>query len=112
MPSVAIRSGAGTRRLGGSDTSLLLIGGQTIRTGRLAVVAADMPGITTALIARLAQWLPRHQAIVPRTARGYHPWCTASVREVHVVVEQRLSEGQLDKRGLLDARRSHSAHGR
>jgi molybdopterin-guanine dinucleotide biosynthesis protein A len=86
----------GVGPLGGLDAALA-----AAQHDVLVVLACDLPGITTALLAELLRLLPGHQAVVPRTSSGYHPLCAAYTRDVHLHVRRRLSEGVLDMRGLL-----------
>src|SRR3954451_17907205 len=45
------------------------------RHPELVLLACDMPWVTAPFLAFLAEQFGDHEAVVPRTERGYHPLC-------------------------------------
>jgi molybdopterin-guanine dinucleotide biosynthesis protein A len=66
------------------------------------LVACDMPYITSAFAAHLAELTKEADAVVPYTERGYHPLCAAYTRACLEPVTRRLLSGQLQMTALLD----------
>ena len=82
--------------LGGLDAALAA--GDDV----VAIVACDMPFITTAFLRHLLDLAREADAVVPRTERGYHPLCAAYTRACLPAVARRLAEGRLAMTGLLE----------
>jgi molybdopterin-guanine dinucleotide biosynthesis protein A len=83
--------------LGGLDTALA-----EARYPEVLLLACDMPFVTTDLLAFLARLTSEADAVVPRTARGFHPLCAAYKQTCRPVVARRLTAGHLALAGLLD----------
>ncbi len=66
------------------------------------VLACDMPFVTTPFLQYLLTLNPEADAVVPRTARGYHPLCAVYARACHTAVLGRLSKHQGAVRGFLE----------
>jgi len=70
---------------------------------RVLVLATDLPLMTPDLLLALVAW-PEADAVVPRGADGRHPLCALYRREpVLRAANERLADGRLQLRGLLDA---------
>lgn len=70
---------------------------------RVLVVATDLLLLTPDLLLALVAW-PEADAVVPRTRDRSHPLCALYRREaVLPIARSRLSAGELDLAGLLDA---------
>ena len=69
----------------------------------LIVVACDMPNLDPALLRFMADGLNGHDAVVPRTERGYHPLCAVYAQSCRPAVQDRLQRGQLRMTDLLAA---------
>jgi molybdopterin-guanine dinucleotide biosynthesis protein A len=119
MASAAILAGGRASRFGGRDKSALVVGGRSIldrqveelaqvaddvmlvigeeaaRHDALLLVACDMPFITARLLGHLLALTAEANAIVPRTARGYHPLCAAYTRACQPAIAVRLDRRQL-----------------
>ena len=83
--------------LGGLDAALA-----AARDDVVAVVACDMPFVTSAFLKHLLDLAREADAVVPRTERGYHPLCAAYTRACHPVVARRLADRRLKMTGLLE----------
>lgn len=86
--------------LGGLDTAL-----RAMRDDVLLVVACDMPFVTSALFAHLLAQAKDVDAVVPRTARAYHPLCAVYTAACRAVVRRHLDARQLAVRTILEALR-------
>jgi molybdopterin-guanine dinucleotide biosynthesis protein A len=82
--------------LGGLDAALDAASGDIV-----ALVACDMPFVTARLFRFLLSLAGEADAVVPRTARGYHPLCAVYTRACHPAVQRRLVEGRLAMAGLF-----------
>jgi molybdopterin-guanine dinucleotide biosynthesis protein A len=83
--------------LGGLDAALA-----AARDDVVAIVACDMPFVTSAFLTRLVDLARDADAVVPRTERGYHPLCAAYTRACHPAVARRLADRRLTMSGLLE----------
>jgi len=83
--------------LGGLDAALA-----AARDDVVAIVACDMPFVTSAFLNHLLDLAREADAVVPRTERGYHPLCAAYTRACHPAVARRLADRQLKMTGLLE----------
>lgn len=86
FPDLVAAGGA----LAGLYSALLLATGPVV-----VVLAGDMPFVSAALLRRLADLEPGDDAIVPRTADGWHPLCAAYRRSVAARLKARLDRGRL-----------------
>lgn len=59
------------------------------------VIACDMPYLSTPFLECLLTLTRDADAVVPHTARGYHPLCAAYTRACLAPVAARLAEGRL-----------------
>lgn len=82
--------------LGGLHTALL-----EARCDLTIVVAGDMPYISAPLLRHLLALVGDADAVVPRTARGYHPLCAVYTRACVETIAQQLAEGRLKMTDLL-----------
>jgi len=83
--------------LGGLDAALA-----AARDDVVAIVACDMPFVTTAFLKHLLALAHEADAVVPRTERGYHPLCAAYTRACLPAIARRLADGRLKMTGLLE----------
>ena len=83
--------------LGGLDAALA-----AARDDVVAIVACDMPFVTTAFLNHLLDLAREADAVVPRTERGYHPLCAAYTRACHPAIARRLADRRLKMTGLLE----------
>jgi molybdenum cofactor guanylyltransferase len=83
--------------LGGLDAALA-----AARDDVVAIVACDMPFVTSAFLNHLLDLAREADAVVPRTERGYHPLCAAYTRACHPAVARRLADRRLKMTGLLE----------
>lgn len=83
--------------LGGLEAALAAAKGD-----RLVVVACDMPFLSTALLAHLADLAVEVDAVIPRTDRGYHPLCAVYTRACLAAVARRVAAGHLRMTELVD----------
>jgi molybdenum cofactor guanylyltransferase len=83
--------------LGGLDAALA-----AARDDVVAIVACDMPFVTSAFLKHLLDLAREADAVVPRTERGYHPLCAAYTRACHPAVARRLADRRLKMTGLLE----------
>lgn len=81
MPDLVENGGA----LGGLYSALLLA-----PTAVVVVLASDMPFVTGDLLRRLAEIGEDSDAVVPRTAEGWHPLCAGYRRRVAWRIKARL----------------------
>jgi len=82
--------------LGGLHTALLATGSDVT-----LVVACDMPYVSGAFLAHLAELADNVDAVVPETERGYHPLCAAYTRGALEPVARRLAAGRLKMTELI-----------
>ena len=71
------------------------------RESTVIVIACDMPNIAAPLLAYLAGLAGDADAVVPQTARGYHPLCAAYTRACIEPLARRLADGRLKMIDLL-----------
>jgi molybdopterin-guanine dinucleotide biosynthesis protein A len=83
--------------LGGLHTALLEAAGDPT-----IVVACDMPYISAPLLGHLSALAREADAVVPRTARGYHPLCAVYARACVERIARRLAAGRLKMTDLFD----------
>ena len=88
---------AGCGPIGGLDAALA-----SARHDVVVLVACDMPFVTAALLQYLAALTSEADAVVPLTARGYHPLCAAYTRACQAPLARRLAGRQLAMTGLLE----------
>jgi molybdopterin-guanine dinucleotide biosynthesis protein A len=67
----------------------------------LALVACDMPFVTTPFIAYLLSLAGGVDVVVPQSDRGYHPLCAVYTRACLEPVAARLADGRLGMRELV-----------
>jgi molybdopterin-guanine dinucleotide biosynthesis protein A len=84
--------------LGGLHTAL-----DRARGDATIVIACDMPYLSAPLLEHLLMLTEDADAVVPRTARGYHPLCAAYTRACLAPATARLMEGRLKMVDLFDA---------
>src|SRR3954469_4487026 len=65
------------------------------RENTVIVVACDMPNIAAPLLAYMAGLAGDADAVVPQTARGFHPLCAVYTRRCVVPIGRRLADGRL-----------------
>src|SRR5262245_20756005 len=65
------------------------------RDDRVIVGACDMPFLTGCFLASMLALSDSVDAVLPRTARGYHPLCAVYGRSCHPAVVRRLAERRL-----------------
>jgi molybdopterin-guanine dinucleotide biosynthesis protein A len=82
--------------LGGLDAALA-----AARSDIVAVVACDMPFITSRFLQHLLACRETADAVVPYTSRGYHPLCAIYTRACQPAIARRLDARQLALRDLL-----------
>jgi molybdopterin-guanine dinucleotide biosynthesis protein A len=82
--------------LGGIDAALT-----AARDDLVVVVACDMPFVTARLFSDLLALSHDVDAVVPQTARGYHPLCAVYARRCQRSVASRLAAGRLKVLDLL-----------
>jgi molybdopterin-guanine dinucleotide biosynthesis protein A len=82
--------------LGGLDAALA-----AARDDLVAIVACDMPFVTSALLGHLLDLAREADAVVPRTERGYHPLCAAYTRACQPAVARCLADRRLKMIELL-----------
>ena len=80
----------GAGPLGGIYTAI-----RAASPGRALVVACDMPFLTAAFLRRLVAESAGVDAVVPRTADGYHPLCAVYAASAAARIRQRIQGGQL-----------------
>jgi molybdopterin-guanine dinucleotide biosynthesis protein A len=80
----------GAGPLGGIYTAV-----RTASPGRALVVACDMPFLTAAFLRRLVAENTGIDAVVPRTADGYHPLCALYAPSAAARIHQRIQGGLL-----------------
>lgn len=68
----------------------------------VVLLACDMPFVSRELLRLLLDRRDGHEAVVPRTERGYHPLCAVYTRQCAPVVNRRLADGELKMLSLLD----------
>ncbi len=86
IPDVIEAGGA----LGGLYSALLVAA-----TPIVLVLAGDLPFVTAMLLRHLARLDPHEDAVVPRTADGWHPLCAGYRRSVATRLKRRLHRGDL-----------------
>lgn len=84
--------------LGGLDAALA-----AARDDVVAIVACDMPFVTSAFMGHLLDLTRDADAVVPRTERGYHPLCAAYTRACQPAVARCLAERRLKMTELLQS---------
>ncbi len=89
--------------LGGLETALT-----AARHDTVLLLACDMPCVTPAFLEHLLALAPAADAIVPRTARGYHPLCAVYGRACLDAISRRLAEHRLAMHELLGDVRLHT----
>jgi molybdenum cofactor guanylyltransferase len=82
--------------LGGLYTALLVA-----TTPWVIVLAGDLPFVSPTLLHLLAESGAEHEAIVPRTAAGWHPLCAVYRRSIASRIKTRLDRGALRIRDAL-----------
>jgi len=82
--------------LGGLDAALA-----AARDDLVAIVACDMPFVTSAFVSHLLDLTRDADAVVPRTERGYHPLCAAYTRACQPAVARCLADRRLKMVELL-----------
>ena len=82
--------------LGGLDAALA-----AARDDVVAIVACDMPFVTSAFLGHLLDLAREADAVVPRTERGYHPLCAAYTRACQPAVARCLADRRLKMVELL-----------
>ncbi len=88
---------AGGGPLGGLHAALTeSLGDATI------VIACDMPYVSAPLLGHLLALTRDADAVVPRTARGYHPLCAAYTRACLAPAAARLADGRLKMIDLFE----------
>lgn len=88
---------AGAGPLGGLHTALT-----ESRGDATIVIACDMPYVTSQLLGHLLELSRGADAVVPRTARGFHPLCAVYTRACLAPAAARLAAGRLKMTGLLE----------
>jgi molybdopterin-guanine dinucleotide biosynthesis protein A len=83
--------------LGGLHTALSEARGEAV-----AIVACDMPFVSAPFLAHLLALTSEGDAVVPVTARGYHPLCAAYTRACLEPIARRLADGHLKMTGLFE----------
>lgn len=83
--------------LGGLDAALA-----ASRDEALVLLACDMPFVTSDLMTYLLALAADADAVVPRTARGFHPLCAAYTRACQTIISRHLAERRLAMRSLLE----------
>lgn len=68
----------------------------------LIMIACDMPYVSAALAGYLLELTREADAVVPRTARGYHPLCAAYTRACLAPAAARLADGRLKLTDLFE----------
>jgi len=74
--------------LGGLYSAMLLA-----TTPAIIVLAGDLPFVEAELLEKLAELGEHDDAVVPRTADGWHPLCAGYRRRVACRIKQRLDRG-------------------
>jgi len=87
--------------LGGLHAALIAARGDA-----LALVACDMPYLTSAFIAYLLSLAGDADVVVPQSERGYHPLCAVYTRACLEPVAARLADRRLRMRELVDSLRT------
>lgn len=82
--------------LGGLDAALA-----AARDDLVAIIACDMPFVTSAFVSHLLDLTRDADAVVPRTERGYHPLCAAYTRACQPAVARCLADRRLKMIELL-----------
>ena len=85
----------GAGPLGGIYTAI-----RAASPGRVLVVACDMPFLTAPFLGRLVAECAGVDAVVPRTADGFHPLCAVYAPSAEAAIGRRVQGGQLK---VLDA---------
>jgi molybdopterin-guanine dinucleotide biosynthesis protein A len=88
---------AGCGPLGGLQAALAEAKGSAV-----IVVACDMPYVSAALLGHLLALTREADAVVPRTARGYHPLCAAYTRACLGPAAARVADGRLKMSDLFE----------
>ena len=86
----------GTGSLGGIYTAL------TVATGRVLVMACDMPFLTASFLALLWDAGGQADIAVPRAEDGYHPLCACYAQACVAPLRRRLEAGTLKVVDLLN----------
>jgi molybdopterin-guanine dinucleotide biosynthesis protein A len=76
------------------------------RGDALALVACDMPYLSSAFIGYLLSLAGDADAVVPRSERGYHPLCAVYARACLEPAAARLGDRRLKMREFLDSLRT------
>ena len=88
--------------LGGLYSALLLATSPVV-----VVLAGDLPFVAPGLLRTLTALGPDDDAVVPRTADGWHPLCAAYRRRVALGIKARLDRGALRVSDALTDMRVH-----
>ena len=80
----------GSGPLGGIYTAI-----RAAARGRVLVVACDMPFLTAPFLGRLVAECVGVDAVVPRTADGFHPLCAVYAQSAAAAIRRRIRHGQL-----------------
>jgi len=80
----------GAGPLGGLYTAIV-----AASPARVLVVACDLPFLTAPFLRYLAAGAPGVDAVVPRTADGYHPLCAVYAPSAAEPIRRRIDSGRL-----------------
>jgi molybdopterin-guanine dinucleotide biosynthesis protein A len=76
------------------------------RGDALALVACDMPYLSTSFIAHLLSLAGSADIVVPMSERGYHPLCAVYTRACLAPAAAQLAKGRLKMRDFIDGMRT------